>query len=248
MPRRRLGVALVLPPPVAAAVDALRAALGDPALGRIPAHLTLVPPVNVREDRIDDALDVVRDAAAGVPGPLELTLGPVTTFLPDNPVAYLAVEGDLPGLTALRDGVFQEPLARPLTWPFVPHVTLADDAPVERLEAAVVALAPYRAEVALTHVHVLEEGDGRVWTPIADARLGPRPQPGQGGLPVAIDVSTAPPPDAAALLGPTTTVTARRDGHVVGIAVAFGDAIVSLEVEPGHEDVEPHLRRALARQ
>lgn len=248
MPRRRLGVALVLPSAVAAPVDGLRAALGDPALGRIPAHLTLVPPVNVREDRIDDALGVVRDAAANAAGALELTLGPVTTFLPDNPVAYLAVDGNLPGLLALRDGVFQEPLARPLTWPFVPHVTLADDAPVDRLEAAVVALAPYRVDVALTHVHVLEEGPGRVWTPIADARLGRSPTPGHGGLPVTIEVSAAPPPDATALLGPTTTVTARRDGQVVGIAVAIGDTIVALELEPGHEDVEPHLRRAFSRQ
>ena len=29
----------------------------------------------------------------------------------------------------LRDRVFREPLARTLTWPFVPHVTLAEEAP-----------------------------------------------------------------------------------------------------------------------
>ena len=247
MPRRRLGVALLLPDRVTGEVDALRAALGDPALGRIPAHLTLVPPVNVREDRLDDAFGVLRAAAADAVGPLTLTLGPVATFLPANPVAYLAVGGDLEGLHALRDRVFREPLDRPLTWPFVPHVTVADDAPVDRIEAAVVALAPYRAEVVLDHVHVLEEGPGRVWTPIADARLGPPPRPGQGGLPVDIEVSAAPPPDAAALLGPTVTVTARRDGQVVGVLVSAGDDIIRLEVAEGHEDVEPHLRRALSR-
>jgi 2'-5' RNA ligase len=228
-------------------VDALRAALGDPALGRIPAHLTLVPPVNVREDRLDDAFRVVRSAAKEAAGPLDLTLGPVTTFLPANPVAYLAVGGDLDGLVALRDGVFREPLDRPLTWPFVPHVTVADDAPVDRIEAAVVALAPYRADVVLDHVHVLEEGPGRVWTAIADARLGSPPPPGHGGLPVDIEVSAAPPPDAAALLGPTVTITARRDGQVVGALVSSGDDIIRLETAAGHEDVEPHLRRALSR-
>jgi 2'-5' RNA ligase len=248
MPRRRLGVALLLPAPDDASIDALRAALGDPALGRIPAHLTLVPPVNVREDRLDEALAVVRTAAANAQGALELTLGPVATFLPTNPVVYLAVGGDVDGLQALRDAVFREPLARSLTWPFVPHVTLADDAPVDRIEAALIALAPYRVETVCTHVHVLEEGSGRVWRPIADARLGGSPASGHGGVPVDVDVSAAPPPDAAALLGPTTTVTARRDGRVVGVLVSRNDTIETLQIADGHEDVEVHLRRALSRK
>jgi 2'-5' RNA ligase len=244
VPRRRLGVALLVPPPADAAVDALRAGLGDPALGRIPAHLTLVPPVNVREDALGDALAVVRHAAAGASGPLALTLGPVTTFLPDNPVAYLAVSGDVDGLVALRDRVFREPLDRPLTWPFVPHVTVADEAPVARIEAAVAALDSFTLDVVFAHVHVLEEGAGRVWTPIADATLGQSPKTGHG-LPVEVAVSATPPPDAATLLGPSVTATARRDGTVVGVLVAFGDDIVRLELAEGHEDVEPHLRRAL---
>jgi hypothetical protein len=129
----------------------------------------------------------------------------------------------------------------------VPHVTVADDAPVDRIEAAVVALAPYRAEITVDHVHVLEEGPGRVWTPIADARLGLPPTPGHGGLPVEVEVSAAPPPDAAALLGPTVTVTARRDGQVVGVLVSRDGTIETLRTADGHDDVEPHLRRALSR-
>ena len=249
MPKRRLGVALLLPPPASTAVDALRGALGDPALGRIPAHLTLVPPVNVRDDRMDDALAVLRAAAASAPPVLELELGPVTSFLPVNPVAYLAVGGDTDELHALRDAVFVEPLARPLTWPFVPHVTVADEAPPERIDAAVVALAPCRLPVRIDHLHLLEEGPGRVWAPIADVALGPAPAPGPGGLPVDLSLSTAPPPDAADLLGgPDLTVTARRDGEVVGVLVAHGDTITRLEIAAGHDDVEVHLRRAFARR
>lgn len=237
----------MLPAPAAAEVDGLRSALGDPALGRIPAHLTLVPPVNVREDRMEDVLAVLRAAASSVPGPLEVELGPVTTFLPVNPVLYLAVGGDVDGVVALRDAVFADPLSRLLTWPFVPHVTVADEAPVDRIEAAVVALAPYRLSVRLDHVHLLEEGPGRVWAPIADARLGLSPTPGHGGLPVELHVGTAVPPDAAGLLGEGVTITARRDGQVVGVLVAYGDDIARLELADGHEDVEPHLRRAFER-
>jgi 2'-5' RNA ligase len=88
MPRLRLGVVLLVPPPVHREVDALRRACGDASLGRVPAHLTLVPPVNVREERFEDVLAVLRAAGAAT-RPFRLELGPPTTFLPDNPVLYL---------------------------------------------------------------------------------------------------------------------------------------------------------------
>ncbi|MBV9661015.1 MAG: 2'-5' RNA ligase family protein, partial [Acidimicrobiales bacterium] len=89
--RRRLGVALLLDGPPAHELDGLRRALGDPALGRIPPHVTLVPPVNVRAAELPVALAVIRAAAARQSGPLDLTIGSVATFLPANPVVYLSV-------------------------------------------------------------------------------------------------------------------------------------------------------------
>ena len=124
--RRRLGVALLLDPPVADAVDGLRRALGDPSLGRVPAHLTLVPPVNVRVDQLPAALARLRGRRGRRAGPLGLTLGPPATFLPDNPVLYLEVGGDLEALQALRDHIFVAPLQRTLSWPWIPHVTFSD--------------------------------------------------------------------------------------------------------------------------
>ena len=70
----------------------------------------------------------MRRAASSAPRRLTLTLGPVTRFLPDSPVIYLSVGGDLGALHGLRDRVLSGPLERPLSWPFVPHVTLADRA------------------------------------------------------------------------------------------------------------------------
>jgi len=189
VPKARLGVALLIPPALAAEVDGLRRALDDGALGRIPPHITLVPPVNVREDRLADALAVLR-AAAAASRPLALTLGPVATFLPVNPVVYLAVGGEAAArLRALRDAVFSEPLARPLTWPWVPHVTLADEAPVDRVSAAVTALAGYRVEAVFDRVHLLREGPGRVWEPIADVPFAAPAVVGRGGLPVELSVT-----------------------------------------------------------
>ena len=55
-PRVRLGVVLLVPPPVAGEIDGLRRAVGDGALGKVAPHVTLVPPVNVRDERLLDAV------------------------------------------------------------------------------------------------------------------------------------------------------------------------------------------------
>jgi 2'-5' RNA ligase len=170
-------VALLVPDPVAREVDGLRRALGDGALGRIPAHLTLVPPVNVAEGDVARALSVLRQAAVAT-APVDLRLGPVETFAPVTPVVYLRVGGDVDALHALRDRVFRPPFERHLTYPFVPHVTIADELAVERIPAAVAALADYVADVRVGEVTLLEEGRGRVWRPVSEMALTRRRGPG----------------------------------------------------------------------
>jgi 2'-5' RNA ligase len=172
--RHRLGVVLLVPEPWSTEVDGVRRALGDEALTRIPSHVTLVPPVNVRDEDLAEAFDLVHAAAADCP-PLLLQLGPVTTFAPVNPVAYLAVTGDpvvLVHLIALKDALHAGPLDRPADHDFVPHVTVASDLSDDRLEASVVALSHYAADVTFERVHVLAEQPGHIWVPVADAALG----------------------------------------------------------------------------
>ena len=273
MTRLRLGVVLLVPPPAEGEVDALRRACGDASLGRVPAHLTLVPPVNVREERLDDVLALLRAAGAAT-RPFRLELGPPTTFLPDNPVLYLPVAGDVDALHALRGRVFVEPLARPLTWPFVPHVTLVDGGEPVRLEAAVAGLADARYEVAVDRVTLLQEqrdAEGaRVWRPVAGAALDGRAVVGRGGL--ELELSTGPRLDVdatawadAAWAAYTAAehgsdapadeplaVTGRRDGRVVGVAeghvrgqVAYlAQLIVAADVRG--EGVGGHLLAAFA--
>ena len=226
MPRARLGVALLVPEPVATEIDGLRRALGDGALGRIPAHLTLVPPVNVALDRIGEATDVLLTAASAH-APIDLGLGPVVTFWPTTPVLYLEVGGDVAGVRSLRDAVFRDPLARSLTYDFVPHVTLADEVPSDaRITAAVAALADYRREVRFERVHLLREGPGRIWTPIADAALAAPVVVGRGGMPLTLVRSSSADVAALARVGrpEPVVVSARRDGAVVGVAEAVVSA------------------------
>jgi len=238
----RLGVALLVPPPFDVEVDAFRRALGDGALGRIPAHLTLVPPVNVAERRLGEALAVVR-AAAAASRPFAVAMGAPATFWPDNPVIYLRVEEGRGDVVALRDRVFVGPLARPLTWPFVPHVTVADEAAPERIAAAKVALADYRASFEFDRIHVLRQGDDRRWTTIAEAVLGPVAVIGRGGLPVTLCVTSRSDPETQPLLAESEAqakvVTARRNGAVAGVA--------AVALAPGEETLgtAEHLATAL---
>lgn len=244
MPKARLGVALLIPAPYDRAVNALRLAVGDPALARIPPHLTLVPPVNVREDRLRDALRVLREAAAST-RPFELVIGPPATFLPVNPVLYLDVGGEVDPLLELRDRVFREPLSRELTWPFVAHVTIADDAEPQRIEASLEALASFRIRVTFERVHLLRENPGRVWEPMADATFATPAVIGRGGLPVELTVSERLDPEGAALSDRRPfAITARRDGAVVGVTHGWSDHEV-LHVDDLVVD-EPHRRQGIA--
>ena len=268
MPRLRLGVVLLIPPPLDREIDALRRAVGDGTYGRVPAHLTLVPPVNVNKERMSEALAVLRQAASAT-RPFTVDLGPPTTFLPASPVLYLPLVGEGRSVVyALRERVFREPLARSLTWPFVPHVTLADEVAPERVAAAETALCDFSEEVSFDRLHLLQEGPGRVWGPIADAPLAAPAVIGRGGLPLELVVSSRLDPEARALAecawascrraegvedggdAPNLAVVARRQGRIVAVAegwarggVAYvADLIVAADVR--REGVGAHVLAA----
>ncbi len=256
MPRARLGVVLLLPGPVAAEVEGLRRALGDPALGDVPAHITLVPPVNVADRARPHALAVLRDAAAVSP-PLRVDLGPAATFWPATPVVYLGVGGELEALGRLHGALVDGPWARPTTYPFVPHVTVGPDVPPALIPAAVELLSSYRRATTLTSVSVLREEPGGAWSLLEDVALSGRHVVGRGGLELVVEAGATLGEEAAARLAPLLgapmapfTVTARRGPEVVGAATGATGTELWLDrlvVDPGarHQGVGHHLLRAV---
>lgn len=205
--RHRLGVALLLDEPLRSEAEGLRRAVGDPSIGRMDPHLTLVPPVNVHPRDLQAAVARVRSAAGSQPGPIISTLGPPATFLPHNPVLYLGVGGDIERLRRLRDDVFEPPLARSLTWPWVPHVTLGDGIPDDRIQAALAAMQHYASVATFDRVVLLEERRDRSWAPLADACLEPPAVIGTGGIALTITRGRVLDPDASA------AVAAARPDH-----------------------------------
>lgn len=249
--RHRIGVVVLVPQPLALELDGLRRALGAPERDRIPPHLTLVSPTNVRDDGLAAALAAVRRAAARS-APFALDLGPPATFAPVTPTVHLEVSGPgLESLAALRgDLAARAPLDRPDAHEWVPHVTLAQEvATPERLAAALAALVDWRASTAVDRVHVLRQGADQVWVPIADVPLGAPGVVGRGGLEVALSTTARPDPEAAALLavdgaadgaGRPFAVTARVEDQVVGAAWGWTSGsiavVADLAVAAAHRD------------
>jgi ribosomal protein S18 acetylase RimI-like enzyme len=160
--------------------------------------------------------------------------------------------------------VFVAPLERELTFPFVPHVTLADDMEPERIAASIAALAGFVVEVEFTRVHLLQEqrhGDAhRRWVPIADAPFARPAIVGRGGIELELGLSRLVDPQVAAFerdawgeeippVAPATgggriagrmplVVVARRRGEVVGLARGWTDderaTLEAVVVDPSH--------------
>ncbi|MGE3329207.1 MAG: GNAT family N-acetyltransferase [Acidimicrobiia bacterium] len=178
--RHRLGVALVLPQPVRTEVDGVRRAFGLVGRGRMPPHITLAGPVNVRGDRLDEVLDRLRDLAAQT-RPLQLQFGPTATFGPESDVGFLSVTGpDLDELQALRRRVHVEPLVRD-DRPFVPHVTVTE----RRVDVVLAATADWSFDARCASMSVFEElviDTGRRWVLLDEFGFAAPAVIGRGGL------------------------------------------------------------------
>jgi ribosomal protein S18 acetylase RimI-like enzyme/2'-5' RNA ligase len=173
-------------------IDGLRRALGSTELERIAPHITLVPPVNVHETEVEGACEVLR-AAVARSGPLAVHLGPPATFFPPNPVCYLRVSGDVAGLASLREGMQVAPLAPPEgreRRPFVPHVTIRQKMPPERIAPTLEILSPFEASHCFESLTLIElDQAARRWNVLTEARLEPPHIAGRGGLEIELSVS-----------------------------------------------------------
>jgi 2'-5' RNA ligase len=259
VPRVRFAIALLVPEPAATEIDGLRRALGDRGIENVVPHITLIPPVNIREEEVPDVLAGIRDAAAATE-PMVLTLGPPATFEPVSPVVYLEVGGDVERVRDLRDALHAGPLARPLVHDFVPHVTINEDCGPERIDDSLRAIAGYQIDVRVDRLHLLRDRapGPRRWNAVADAAFEPPLVVGTGGLPMAISVSeladvevasmfaeeSTPPPKAAR----PVVVVARREQEVVAAARGFVDESGAQLIEVvGDRELERQLLRAATR-
>jgi len=112
---------------------------------------------------------VDRAAFTTVPGLIELR--GAATFLPESAVAFLVVTEGEPMLRALERMLRAPPLDQ-RTFPFHPHVTVAQERPAAELEAAVRELAGFRAAFPLPEVTLTEEDERGSWHVLHQAAVG----------------------------------------------------------------------------
>ncbi|HKA68655.1 MAG TPA: 2'-5' RNA ligase family protein [Actinomycetes bacterium] len=172
MGTRNIGVAVAVPPPYGAQLQAWRERLGDPTAHAIPAHITLLPPTRVAEGELIKIDAHLREVAAGEAGPFPLVLRGTGTFRPISPVVFVQVTLGIADCERLESRVRSGPLSRDLRFPYHPHVTIAQDLPDDVLDRAFGALSGYDARFEVTEFSRYELGSDGVWRAERDYRLG----------------------------------------------------------------------------
>ena len=187
--RARYLAALLFDPEVATEIDGLRRALGSAQRGRIPPHVTLVPPTNVAAAEMGDVEALVR-SAAGAGEPFDVELGPPQLF-PGNPrVLFLGVAFS-DELLRLRSRLLAGPFAQrgEERRPFAAHVTLESRDAGAFSEGLIDGLSSYVRWARVSSLTLMIQEDEvatRPWRVAAEYDLGTESVVGRGGIEVVL--------------------------------------------------------------
>ncbi|GAA2739656.1 2'-5' RNA ligase family protein [Pedococcus aerophilus] len=166
-----IGVSIAIPSPHAEMLQAKRASFGDPLAESIPTHVTLLPPTEVDDDELTDAVEHLEEVAAEKTS-FRMVLRGTGSFRPISPVVFVQVSGGLADCELLEKAVRSGPLERSLEFYYHPHVTVAHHVPEEALDRAFTELADFECEFAVGEFHLYEHGTDGVWRPVRSFSLG----------------------------------------------------------------------------
>lgn len=166
----RIGVAIAVPEPYAAALQAARGRLGDPLADAIPPHITVIGPTVVDESVLDAVVEHLEKVAAET-SPFRVHLRGAGTFRPISPVVFVALAEGIAECeqleTAARSGV----LSQDLRFNYHPHVTVAHEVSEADLDRAFVEMADFDGVFEVDRLWQYEHGDDGVWRPQRSFRL-----------------------------------------------------------------------------
>jgi 2'-5' RNA ligase len=129
-----IGVSLAVPEPWGSRLQEFRVSNGDSQGASIPAHITLVPPTEVDQERMEEVEHHLA-AVAARSAAYRVHLRGSGTFRPVSPVVFVNLVEGISMTEQLANACRQQLLARRLEFPYHPHVTvahLADDALLDR--------------------------------------------------------------------------------------------------------------------
>jgi 2'-5' RNA ligase len=161
---RTIGVSIAVPEPHGTLLQRWRAGFGDPLAAAIPTHVTLLPPTAVHDADLPVIEEHLRAVAAGE-CPFELLLRGTGTFRPVSPVVFVALAKGIADCERLETAVRSGPLARDLSFPYHPHVTVAHHLADDVMDQAFETLAGYEAAFPVSGFSLYVHGDDGVWRP-----------------------------------------------------------------------------------
>ena len=165
-----IGVAVAVPDPYGEELERWRAEFGDPQASRIPAHITMLPPVRVDDAELE-SVDLHLTRAAGSVTAYDVILKGTGTFRPVSPVVFVALAAGMSGCERLQAAVHRAPLDPSLDHPYHPHVTVAHHLPDDALDRAFETLSGFEARFRVTAVSLYLHGK-QGWAPVRTFPLG----------------------------------------------------------------------------
>ena len=166
-----LGVVVPIPEPWAQLFVDWRTKVGDPQASIVPPHVTLLPPTEVvAADR--PAITAHLASVAAAHPPFDMHLSGTGTFSPVSDVVFVAVARGIGNCELIANDVRCGPLARALSYPYHPHVTVAHDVPADMLDLAYSGLADLSAQFRVAHFTEFEQTPGGSWAVAREYPLG----------------------------------------------------------------------------
>lgn len=168
------GVAVTVPEPWGAQLQAARESFGDPMASAIPPHVTLLPPTSVDDATAEEFLRHLAEVTAAVE-PFDMVLSGTGSFRPVSPVVFVQVSQGIAVCEELESGVRSGPVERHLEFPYHPHVTVAHHLGEDDLDRAFDELADFRCAFRVESVELYLHDDDGVWRVVRSLPLGSSP-------------------------------------------------------------------------
>ena len=156
------GVAVTVPEPWGAELQAARERFGDPMAAAIPPHVTLLPPTPIGPDDTDAFAEHLEHVCTRL-GPFQMVLSGTGTFRPVSPVVFVQVSSGLVECEILEQAVRSGPVERRLEFPYHPHITVAHHLDDAALDRAFDELAGFRCEFLVDSVELYHHDTDGVW-------------------------------------------------------------------------------------
>jgi 2'-5' RNA ligase len=168
-----VGVAIAVPEPHGSRLREMRAAFGDPLARTVPSHVTLLPPLEIDADDLDEVCARLDKTAGTIPS-FRMRLNGTGSFRPVSPVVFIAVHGGYVATEVLAGQLRAAIGAPPAAFPFHPHVSVAQALDGPSLDHADHTLRDFGCEFDVSEFALYLHDDEAGWQPQHHFALAPR--------------------------------------------------------------------------